>query len=80
MNNIKNIYGFIGLLILFLLLSGFLVNKQVAPPLEEITPVTDNVHAVMENFVPARDGWNWIDVRLASLPGPVRHQWREYDR
>jgi len=68
LNNMKYIYMFIGLLFLFIALSGFYFKNQKLPPLEEISPITRNINAVKEIFVPARGNWNWIDLRLTNTP------------
>jgi hypothetical protein len=52
----------------FIMLSGFHINNQVVPPLDEIVPVTRNINSTKEIFVPARGSWNWIDLRLTNMP------------
>jgi len=68
LNNMKYIYMFISLLFFFIFLSGFHFNKQKLPSLEEISPITKNINAVKEIFVPARGSWNRIDLRLTNTP------------
>ena len=68
LDSMKLIGLFIISLIVLVIFSGFYINRQNIPPLNEIVPITKNINSTREIFVPARGSWNWIDLRLTNTP------------